>query len=64
MVCTALVRAVSCSAAEALKETADKKTNNQLLWCLVIKDQMKKEEITYFCSFKDSSIFIIEFSVW
>ncbi len=28
-----------------------------MLWCLLITEQNKKEEINNFCSFKDSSIF-------
>ncbi len=27
-------------------------------------EQKKKEEINNFCSFKDSSVFSLEFSVW
>ncbi len=59
------VRSTSRLAAAALKEIAAKTTNNQLLWCLLIKEQKKKkEELNNFCSFKDSSIFHLEFSVW
>ncbi len=49
------VRSLSCSRGKII---------TQLLWCLLIKVQKKKEEINNFCSFKDSFIFNFEFSVW
>ncbi len=42
-------------------KVAAKITNNQ--WCLLIKEQKKKEEINNFCSLIFIS-FNLEFSVW
>ncbi len=45
------VRSTSRSAA-AFKAIAGKYANNQLLWCLLMQEQKKKEEINHFYSFK------------
>ncbi len=58
------VRSTSSLAAVALKVIAAKKLITQLPWCLLIKEQKKKEQINNICSFKESSIFNLEFSAW
>ncbi len=49
---------------QLLKWQQPEQPNNQLLWRLLIKEQKKNEEINNFNSFKNSSVFSVEFSVW